>query len=76
MIKKIIRLFYLIFGTHFGLNALYVFFFTSSENENRLFGFWETNKWVAGLVYLFFLFVFFEFGNFQVKEKGYVNSIA
>jgi hypothetical protein len=68
MLNKIIRVFYLTFGTLYGLNAVYVFFFTSSEDENKLFGFWETNRWVAGLVYLLISFVFLNSGIAKSKN--------
>jgi len=72
MLNKIVRIFCLTFGMIYGLNAFYVFFFTSSEDKNRLFGFWETNKWVAGLVYLFFSFVFLssEINKSRKKDKS------
>jgi hypothetical protein len=49
--QKIIRWFFLIIGTIWGLNALYVFFFTSPTDEFRVFGALETNKMTAGLIY-------------------------
>jgi hypothetical protein len=58
MLNKITRIFYLTFGILYGLNAFYVFFFTSSGDEIRLFSIWQTNKWIAGLVYLVFSLVF------------------
>lgn len=70
--NKITRIFYLTFGTLWGLNALYVFLFTPPDFPQRLFGFWETNKWVAGLVYLFFSFVFLssEINKYRNKNKS------
>ncbi|SEF91957.1 hypothetical protein [Algoriphagus boritolerans] len=49
--QKIIRWFFLIIGSIWGLNALYVFFFTSPTDEFRVFGAFETNKITAGLIY-------------------------
>jgi hypothetical protein len=72
MLNKITRIFYLTFGTLWGLNALYVFLFAPSFCPQRLFGFWETNKWIAGIVYLFFSFVFLssEITKFRKKDKS------
>jgi hypothetical protein len=73
MLNKITRVFFLVLGILYGLNALYVFFLTSPDDQNKLFGYWETNKWVAGLVYLFFSFVFLssEITKFKKKDKSY-----
>lgn len=72
MLNKITRIFYLTFGILYGLNALYVFFFTSSGDEIRLFSIWQTNKWIAGLVYLFFSFIFLssEIAKSRKKDKS------
>ena len=49
--QKFIRCFFYVAATLYGLNALYVFFFTSSSDEFRVFGVLETNKVTAGLIY-------------------------
>jgi hypothetical protein len=49
--EKFIRWFFLIIGALWGLNALYIFFFTSSTDEFRVFGAFATNKMNAGLIY-------------------------
>lgn len=59
MLNKIVRIFCLTFGILYGLNAFYVFFFISYGDDIRVFSIWQTNKWVAGLVYLFFFRSFF-----------------
>ncbi|MFN4000015.1 hypothetical protein [Algoriphagus sp.] len=67
--RKFTRFLFLTFATVYGLNALYVIFFISSKDEIRLFSFWETNKWVAGLVYLFFSFIFLSSERVKIKNK-------
>jgi hypothetical protein len=69
MLNKITRVFSLVLGILYGLNAFYVFFFTSSGNEIRLFSIWQTHKWVAGLVYLFFSFVFLSSEIIKSRKK-------
>ena len=50
--KKFINGFFILIGTIYGLNALYVFFLTSESDEFRVFGVLETNKLTAGFIYL------------------------
>lgn len=69
MLNKITRVFYLTIGMLYELNAFYVFFFTSSEDEIRLFSILDTSKWVAGLVYLFFSFVFLSSEIIKSRKK-------
>lgn len=52
--KKIIKAFFYILAFIFGFNALYIFFFTSNSDYFRVFGMIETNKLVAGMIYLGF----------------------
>lgn len=48
--KKFINGFFILLGTIYGLNALYVFFLTSKSDEFRVFGVLETNKLTAGFI--------------------------
>lgn len=50
--RKFINGFSLVIAFIYGLNALYVFFFTSESDEFRVFGVLETNKLTAGFIYL------------------------
>ncbi|SDC59395.1 hypothetical protein SAMN04488104_100283 [Algoriphagus faecimaris] len=74
MLNKITRVFSLVLGILYGLNAFYVFFFTSSGDEIRLFSIWETNKWIVGLVYLFFSSVFLSSEITKSRKKNKSTS--
>jgi hypothetical protein len=50
--QKVIQYFFLFLGALWALNAIYVFIFTSSSDEFRVLGLFETNKIIAGLTYL------------------------
>jgi hypothetical protein len=50
--KKFINGFFILIGTIYCMNALYVFFLTSESDKFRVFGVLETNKLTAGFIYL------------------------
>ncbi|PZX58200.1 hypothetical protein LV85_00386 [Algoriphagus chordae] len=67
--KKIVKGFIWVLAIIYGLNALYILFFMSSEDDFDLLVFEGVSKWTAGFSYLVFAIVLFLSIKFEKKKE-------